>query len=206
MSVTYGVNLSLQYMFAAPKHDMKFFRADTSGTAQEPLPQTSITPEDRVHSLMYKATMDCLAGPHLTITGQKFQTALNGRIGALPITNEWVEMDDLFSFLRTLISYSALEAMCGVSFLNTFPDFFDNFWRFDGRMPALLNGWPRWIMPKAWQARDRCLSVMKQWRQLSNEENFDGSEFYWRKWSYYSKMQGISKDGVASSDLGFLWA
>ena len=204
--MTYGVNLSLQYMFDAPKHDVKFFKADISGTAHEPHPQSSIRPENRVHSLMFKATVDCLTGSHLTITGQRFQTALVRRIRTLPIEDTWVEMGDLFGFLHSLISYSAIDAMCGLSFLERFPDFFDDFWQFDGRIPTLLNGWPRWMIPKAWQARDRCLSAMKQWRQSSNEDNFDGNEFYWRKWSYYSKMQGISDDGVASSDIGFLWA
>ena len=206
MSVTHGINLSLQNMFNAPKQDMKFFKADVSGIASEPHPQSSIRPENRVHSLMHKATVDCLAGPQLAITGQRFQTALERRIEALPVKDEWVEMDDLFSFLRPLISYSALEAMCGASFLQTYPEFFENFWHFDREMPTLLNGWPRWIMPKAWRARDRCLSAMKRWRQSSNEDNFDGNEFHRRKWSYYSKMQGISDDGIASSDLGFLWA
>ena len=204
--MTHGINLSLQNMFDAPKNDVKFFKADVSGIAYEPHPQSSIRPENRVHSLMHKATVDCLAGPHLTITGQRFQAALRRRTGALPVKNEWVEMDDLFDFLRPLISYSAIEAACGVSFLETYPDFFDSFWQFDSRMPTLLNGWPRWTMPKAWQARDRCLSALKQWRQSSNEENFEGNEFHWRKWSYYSTMQGISEGGVASSDLGFLWA
>ena len=203
--MTHGINLSLQYMFDAPKHDMKFFNADTSGIAHEPHPQSSIRPENRIHSLMHKATVDYLAGPHLIITGQRFQTALERRIKALPMKDEWIEIDDLFSFLRPLISYSAIETICGVSFLKTFPGFFDDFWTFDSKMSTLLNGWPRWLIPKAWQARDRCLLAMKQWRRLSNE-NFDGHEFYWRKWSYYSKMRGISEDGVASSDLGFLWA
>lgn len=206
LTSVHGINLSLQNMFNAPKHDMKFFKADVSGLANEPHPQSSIRPENRVHHLMHRATIDSLTGPNLIITGQSLQTALRRRIKTLPIKDKWVEMDDLFSFIHPLISYSVIETICGVSFLKSFPDFFADFWHFDGRMPTILNNWPRWIIPKAWQARDRCLSAMKQWRQQSNQENFDGNGFYWRKWSYYSKMQGISDDGVASSDIGFLWA
>ena len=203
MNVTHGINLSLQYMFNAPKHDMKFFKADTSGIAQEPHHQSSTRPENRVHSLMHKATVDCLAGPQLTITGQRFQSALKRRTEALPVNDEWIEMDDLFSFLRSLIPYSAIEAMCGVSFLKTFPDFPNDFWNFDGRMPSLLNGCPRWRMPKAWQARDRCLSAIKQWRQLSNEENFDGNDFYWRKWATTRKCKGSAMMASQAQILGF---
>ena len=124
----------------------------------------------------------------------------------LPVKDEWVEMDDLFSFMRSFTSYSAIETMCGVSFLKTFPDFCENFWHLDSRMPTMLQNWPRWMIPKLWQTRDRCLSAMKQWRQLCSEKTFDGNGFYWRRWSYYLKVQGISDDGVASSDVGILWA
>ena len=127
------------------------------------------------------------------------------RIVAVPVQDEWIKMDDLFSFLRPLISYSTIEAMCGASFLREFPDFADSFWNFNSKMPILLQGWPRWMMPKTWQARDRCISTMKQWRKTCDKENFDGNAMILRRWSYFSKMQGLSEDGVACSDLGILW-
>ncbi len=209
MTSTNGINIALQNMFDTPKQDMTFFRADKSGITHDPHPQSPTKPTDRVFYLMHKATVDCLAGSHITIAAQKFQAALERRIDAVPVRDEWVEMDDLFSFLRPLVSYSTVEAMCGANFLTTFPDFIDSFWNFNSRMPKLLQGWPRWMMPKAWQARDQCISTMKQWRKMSDkenfEENFDGNAMILRRWSYFSKMQGLSEDGVACSDLGILW-
>ena len=209
MTSTNGINIALQNMFDTPKRDMMFFRAEKSGITHDPHPQSSTKPEDRVFYLMHKATVDCLAGSHITIAAQKFQTALERRIDAVPVQDEWVEMDDLFSFLRPLVSLSTVEAMCGANFLKMFPDFIDSFWNFNSRMPKLLQGWPRWMMPKAWQARDQCISTMKQWRKMSDkenfEENFDGNAMILRRWSYFSKMQGLSEDGVACSDLGILW-
>ena len=154
---------------------------------------------------MHQATVDCLAGSHVTIATERFQAALERRIKNVPIGNDWLEMDDLYSFLRPLVSYSTIEAMCGANFLMMFPDFVDNFWSFNRKMSKLLQGWPRWMMPKAWQARDRCISTMKQWRKTSNEENFDGNAMIQRRWSYFSKMHGISDHGIACSDLGILW-
>lgn len=209
MTSTNGINIALHNMFDTPKQDMIFFQADRSGITHDPHPQSSTKPENRVFYLMHKATVDCLAGLHITIAAQKFQVALQRSIEAVPVQDKWVEMDDLFSFLRPLISHSTVEAMCGANFLHMFPDFLDNFWSFNSRMPKLLQGWPRWMMPKAWRARDQCVSTMKKWRKMSDnanfEENFDGNAMILRRWSYFSKMQGLSEDGIACSDLGILW-
>ena len=192
-------------MFNTSKKDMEFFEADRSGISHDPHPLSSTKPENRVFHLMHKATLDCLAGSHMMIAGERFQVALKRRIEAVPVQDRWVEMDDLFSFLKPLVSYSTIEAMCGPSFLRNFPEFGENFWHFNSSMPKLLQGWPRWTMPKAWQARDRCTSMMKEWRRISNEDNFDGNAMILRRWSYFSKMQGLSDDGIAKSDLGILW-
>jgi len=205
LTSTNGINIALSNMFATPKPDMKFFEADDSGITHDPHPGSSTRPNDRVFYLMHKATVDCLAGSHITIAAQRFQAALTNRIEENPVADEWVEMDDLFTFLRPLISYSTVEAMCGANFLRTFPNFVGDFWNFNSKMPRLLQGWPRWIIPKAWQARDRCIATMKRWREMSNEENFDGNAMIPRRWSYFSKMEELSDHGVACSDLGILW-
>ena len=177
---------------------MMFFKADNSGITNDPHPQSSRRPEDRVFHLMHKATVDCLAGPHLTIAARKFQTALVKNIEASSVAYEWIEKDDLFNFVRDLTSCSTIEAMCGAKFLQMFPGFTADFWNFDRRMP-------RWIIPKTWQGRDQCIAIMKKWRTLCNEEDFDGNAMITRRWSYFSKMEGLSDHGVACSDLGILW-
>lgn len=205
MTSTNGINIALRNMFGTPRKDMLFFENDKSGITYDPHPHSSTRPEDRVFYLMHKATVDCLSGSHITIANERFQGALKKRIQAVPVHSEWVVMEDLFGFLRPLISYSTIEAMCGAHFLDRFPDFGECFWRFNSQMPMLLRGLPRWMTPKAWQARDRCVSMMKQWRKISNDGNFDGNAMMMRRWSYFSKMQGLSEHGVACSDLGILW-
>lgn len=163
------------------------------------------TPRAQKTVFMHKATVNCLAGSHITIATKNFQAALERRIKTVPVGTEWFEMDDLFSFLRPLISNSTFEAMCGAHFLKMFPEFVDNFRSFNRRMPKLLQGWPRWMMPKAWQACDQCISTMTQWRNMSNEEIFDGNAMIQRRWGYFSKMQGLSDHAIACSDLGILW-
>ena len=192
-------------MFDTPGKDLEFFEADDSGITYDPHPQSSRRPEDRVFYLMHKATVACLAGSHLTLAAQSFQRALEKHMDAVPIGHEWADYPDLFDFLRPLISHSTVEAMCGSNFVSRFPDFVQDFWRFNSSMPKLLQGWPRWAMPGAWRARDLCIEVMKQWRNSSDEQTFTGNAMIPRRWSYFSKMKRISTYGVACSDLGILW-
>lgn len=192
-------------MFNTSKKDIVFFEADDSGITLDPHPKSSTPPEDRVFYLMHKATIDNLAGSQLKIAAQKFQTALESQIEACSITDEWVEMDDLFRFLQPLISSSIVQAMCGVNFVRNFPDFVEDLRSFNLKMPLLLRGWPRWMIPTAWQKRDRCIAAMTEWRKLNNEGKFDGNAMFPQRWSSFSKMPAISEHGVACSDMGILW-
>ncbi|KAL8811175.1 MAG: hypothetical protein Q9223_006229 [Gallowayella weberi] len=159
MTSTNGINIALSNMFNTPKEDMLFFEADDSGITHDPHPRSATKIENRVFYLMHKATVDCLAGSHLTAAALAFQTALAER----------------------------------------------DFWMFNGTMPRLLQGWPRWMMPKAWQARDRCIAAMKKWRSMTDGFAFDGNAMIPRRWSYFSRMKELSEHGVACSDLGILW-
>jgi hypothetical protein len=200
-------------MFNTPKEDMIFFENDDSGITHDPHAQSLVDPENRVFYLMHKATVDCLAGSHVRVAARKFEKALWDQIETkFSTTTEWIEMNDLFEFIRPLISRATIQAMCGATFLRVFPEFFEKFWNFNEDMPKLLQGWPRWMMPKAWRARDLCIAIMKKWRKLHDTQTsdsdggtFDGSAMILRRWSYFSKMQELSEHGVACSDLGILW-
>ena len=60
-------------------------------------------------------------------------------------------------------------------------------------------------MPRAWRSRDRCIAITEEWRKTSNMEEFDGNAMILRRWQYFSKMEKLSEDGVACSDLGIFW-
>ena len=202
-----GIKMSFAHMFATSKEDMKIYEADNSGVAHEPHPRSSIKPEDRVLHYIHKSIAETLSGPQLTIAAQRFKDALVSQTKASPITGEWVEMEDLFTFVQPMISRSTFQAMCGASFLQKFPEYYEDFWYFNQNMPKFLHRFPRWIIPRAWQARDRCFAAMKKWRKMCQEEG-DASEagaMIQQRWSYFSKMQGLSEDGVARSDVGILW-
>lgn len=204
LTPTDGIHTAMHNMFGMSKQDLKFFEADNSGISRDPHPQS--TSKYRVHHFTYNSVIHGLSGSHLMVTGQKFQAALLRRIEAVPVQEEWLELDDLFGFLLPLISNATFEAICGAEFLTLFPQFAVDFWTFDRKMPRLAQGWPRWTMSKTWQARDRCLSVMKEWRRISKKENSDVNALYQRRWGFFSEVRGLSDDAIAGIDLGILWA
>ena len=185
---------------------MKYWISDNSGITIDPHPQSSVRPENRGHYTMFKAITHGLTSVNLRIAGEEFQAALQRRRDALPVHDEWVEMDDLYSFLLPLISESTYTAMFGSKFLEFFPNFPASFWTFHRTMRKLAVGWPRWIIPKASEARHQCLSALKQWRRIHKIENSKVNPLYEERWEFFSKTQGLSDDGAASSDLGILWS
>lgn len=213
LTSTNGITIALSNMFNTSKKNMEFFRADNSGLTHDPHPMSNVRPDDRIFYLMHKATVDCLAGPHLAATSRDFQTALKERIADVPVGDDWVEMPDLYTWLRPHISHATVKAMCGSCFLELNPTFVQDFWNFDKAMPKLLQGWPRWMHPSAWKAREKCIEGMRRWRKLSDGQSsssltdlaFPGNEMIRARWRYFAKMDRLSDEGVACSDLGILW-
>ncbi|KAL8643706.1 MAG: hypothetical protein Q9226_008173, partial [Calogaya cf. arnoldii] len=147
---------------------------------------------------------DYLSGPNLAATAQIYQTAMKRQLAGVPVEDEWIEMDDLFSFARRLVANSTCETMLGAKFLAQFPDFVDSFYAYNSRIRRLLQGWPMFLIPRAWRARERCIEIMRQWRKTLNMEEFDGSPMMVRRWSIFEKWN-ISDDAIAAQDLGILW-
>ena len=110
-------------MFGSSKQDMKYWISDNSGITIDPHPQSSVRPENRGHHTMYKAIAHGLTSCNLMKAGENFKAALQRRIDAVPVHEQWVEMDDLYSFLLPLIAESTFTAMFGSKFLDIFPDF-----------------------------------------------------------------------------------
>ena len=200
-----ALNLSLSNMFGVPGKEMPFFLGDRTGSSHDPHASSPARdPDHRVSYLMLKTTADYLSGPHLTATAQKYQAAMKSQVDSLPVGDDWVEMDDLFNFARRLIANSTVETMLGSSFLSQFPDFVDSFYTYNNRIRRFLQGWPRFLLPKAWCARKRCIEIMRQWRKTVNVHDFDGSPMMLKRWTWFEKWN-ISDDAIAASDLGILW-
>ena len=179
---------------------------DKSGSAQEPHPQSLTKPEDRYFQLMHKSSTDFLSGPHLLAAGLNLETALRSRLERSSVTTEWIEMDDLYDFVRSFVSPATVQAMCGARFVERFPDFVEKFWKLNGQLPRFLEGWTRLFLPRAWDSREACISNLQEWRDIAQkDEQYNGHGMMTRRWQYFSKMEAFSSRAVACSDLGILW-
>ncbi|KAL8639944.1 MAG: hypothetical protein Q9228_003084 [Teloschistes exilis] len=205
MSSCDGLSLALRNLFGTPRRDMIAIRQDKSGSSHDPHPQSSTRPEDRIFHHMFKATADTLAGANLNTTASKFQIAMKRRIEEAPVQQEWLEMDDLFGFLRPLIANATVEAVCGTAFVEKYPDFVENFYAFNDKATSFLYGWPGFLMPRANRGRERCIAIMQEWRRTFDAQGFDGNPMMLHRWSYFSKIKGMSGYGVACQDVGIVW-
>ena len=207
---------AFSYMFAVPARDMPIFTSDHTGSAHEPHPDAPARDKDhRVSYLMLKTVVDHWTGSGLAATTMRFRRAIERQIHNVDVgrgkvqgmEEEWVEMDDLFRFVRALVARATCETMLGSRFLAQFPDFVDCLYTYNDRLMRFVQGWPRIFIPRAWAARKRCIEIMRLWRRGVEADvgSFDGSPMMVKRWEWFEKW-GFSGDAVACLDMGFLWA
>ena len=205
LSNTSGLMVAMENMFHTPKAEMDYFMADLSGISYDPHPRSSKRPEDRYFQLTFKATADCLSGSHLTLAAQRFQNAMVRLTTAAPIQDEWIEKEDLLGFLRSLLAKCTVEAVCGKTFAEKYPNFTEDFYEYNAEIPKFLHGLPRFLISrKSWNARERCIATLQDWRKNFTEQDFDGNAMITRRWKHFSEME-LSDYAVGCQDLGILW-
>ena len=206
-------------LFGTSKHALEFYESDDSGVNQLPHPKSNVQPENRIHYLTHKTTIELLAGKHLQSLAESFRNILQRRIRHMQSGSDWTYMPDLNSLLQSHMFSAAVEGMCGPYFLRLSPNFARDFWDFDGQMPYILKGYPRVLKPAAWRARDRCLEGIKKWhahiKQYGTTTSGDaenpqdpyyGTALMRERQKYSSKMRPMTADATASADLGLIWA
>lgn len=210
--------LAVSNMFGMPAKAQDFLAADDSGLNSKPHPTSNVKPEHRIDYLTHAAILRFLSGPGLKPLVSRFKEMIMGQFASQDIFSEWVEMPDLYSFLKVQIFNASVEAMCGSHILLLNPTFCEDFWKFDAGLSNLAKGYPWWLIPSAYQARNRCLAHVKKWHLFlrensSREESEDYDSFdpklgaglmrYRQK--MWSKMEAIDAGAMASEDLGMLW-
>lgn len=210
--------LAVSNMFGMPAKAKEFLASDDSGLNSKPHPTSNIRPEHRVDYLTHNALAKFLSGPGLDPFVSRFKNNIMRRFADQDIGSEWIEMPDLYSFLKVQIFTASVEAMCGSYILSLNPTFCKDFWRFDAGLPNLAKGYPQWLIPATYQARNKCLAHVKKWHLFLRESkcieesgdhgSFDaklGAGIMRHRQKLYSKMDAIDADAMASEDLGMLW-
>ncbi|KAF1839163.1 cytochrome P450 [Decorospora gaudefroyi] len=217
-SPIYVYTIGLRYMFGMSEKALETYTADDSGPARNPHPSSNVAPHNRVDFLTHDLLLRGLTGAPMLPTFRRFQTIVKRNLGAQEIGDEWVEMPDLFRFFTKNIGTAVLEALFGPSLLEINPGFADDMWTFDQEVQNLAKRLPRFMIPRAYQVRNRMLAQIQNWYRYAREhfrDDEDGAAGDWDPfWGSVMNrdrqksllgIDGQDDAAMASADLGLMW-
>lgn len=191
--------------------------ADDSGPFPKPHPQSNVLPHNRIDYLTSSGFSLGLTGPGLMPTVNRFVTHLNSQLQALPISEEWTEMDDFAEFFREVAGLSTITSLLGPTMLRLHPNFAKDLWKFDNSLESFKL--PSFLASKACRLRENLVEQFKAWYKYARE-HFDeslisedgdgdpiwGSSLIRHRQSVLLKVDGQDDDSLARVDLGLAWA
>ena len=198
---------------------VSIIEADTSGVSEKPLPGSNIPPHRRILRMQQLNTFDMISKTGTTEILPKYIQFYNQGLVAHDIGPKWINMPDLFVFLRDLTFEASVNTLCGPDLLKDNPHFGEFFWIFDSNVHFLNVGLPSWFRPSARRARNECVKAISRWR-VSAAEKFrkkiiDDSEMFDGIWgskimrdrnNMYKKFPEFDEAARSGADLGVIWA
>lgn len=191
----------------------------------KPAPGSLVEDKNRLWFKSHHNFTTNLKGPGLKGLTQQFKDNL-----ALQLTGKnsnlsgeaWVELPDLFGFVKDTTFIASTNAFCGPHLLELNPTLVRDFWDFDASLLRYMSviPAPRWLMPACYALRNRLHSGFLEWHERANKNfNWDGkgNEVYWEPnfGSHVMRSQSqmfrdasvqVSPEGRAATDLGLFWA
>ncbi|KAI0407179.1 cytochrome P450 [Xylaria palmicola] len=220
LNSTPGIILMLSNLFGLPKSAGEFYAEDNSGISSSPITGTSVAVHNRIGHLRHSAAAKYLYGPHLRSMTERFV----GRFAAQIHENEavgadWVEYPDLVDWLQRFMFRAATTSLCGPHIFRLNPGFTDDYWAYMSHVPALAKGFPRWVSPGAYRARDRCIRAIERWHKHAwanvdhardddsvEYEEYFGARIMRVRYAYAKKMDRMTDEARAAEDLAMVFA
>lgn len=147
---------------------MWFYRADDSGMAAEPRKGSTVEPQHRILYMQTHSAQKWMASPNLEPLASRFMDKLHLSFEALAIREDWTEYPDFFDFLQIVIRAN-IETLLGSKILELNPTLVQDFCDAKTYAPDYFRGWPRWLIPRAFQARDRVINGIEKWHKYALE-------------------------------------
>ncbi|PSN67991.1 cytochrome P450 [Corynespora cassiicola Philippines] len=211
----------LQHVFGMSEAALAPYRADDSGPFPRPHPKSGIEERNRVAYLVHRNMTTGMVGKGLGPARERLEGGVRRRVGEVlggGSEDGWVEREDLLRFVYEIVGLAVIEALCGPLLLECNPTFVEDFWVYDAKVPFMARAVPRWVMPKAYRARETLLKQLKNWyttaRSRFKKEGLGsdgdssawGSEMMRERQEVLLKVDGQDDASVAAIDLGFIWA
>ncbi|KAH7082811.1 cytochrome P450 [Paraphoma chrysanthemicola] len=206
-------------MFGGPQKIIDAIAKDNSGIGVKPYPGTDVHPGRRLMRNQVIFFSDAFSKSSLDEMVPRFVDAVEDWCKASNIGKDWVEMPDLYLFLRDVLFDCGVVSIFGQQMLDLNPDLCKDFWEYDTNIGFLALGMPRWMRPDAPKSRDRMVASMKRWRQhaLKNDKPGSSDDATWdpawglgaikRRNKLLDATEGLfEEDGRASIDLALIWS
>ncbi|KAL1612156.1 hypothetical protein SLS60_000380 [Paraconiothyrium brasiliense] len=194
---------------------------DTSGSAREPLPGSSVPANKRILRMQQVSTLDVITSKDgMAEILRQFTRVFDDMLNELVGGGSWVEVQDLYWFMRHIGSTAIITALCGPRLLRDCPGFLDNFWTFDEKVHFLHMALPHWLNPRAERSRTFCTDAITKWRkeaiEMAKSASRDIDDDMWNEiWGLkamrlrnemYDNFPEIDEYSRSGADLGILWA
>lgn len=218
-----AVTFALKNLLKTPSSAISWYEADNSGIGNTPLKGSTTEHAHRIHFHQARTSQKFLSNQHLWKLSSRYLQILEEYLETIikgTPSEQWVEFPDLYHFLQVHVTRAMIHSLMGSHLLETSSTFIEDFWTFDSHVPRLLRAFPRWMIPKAYQARDRLLETIKTWHahahahadctKLGDDdpewEPYFGSKLVRARQEYALKAHFMNADARASEDLGLLMA
>tara|TARA_R110002003_G_scaffold155_4_gene13686 strand:- start:2243 stop:2809 length:567 start_codon:yes stop_codon:yes gene_type:complete len=185
----------------------------------KPYPGTQVHPGRRLMRNQVVFFADAFSKSSLDEMVPRFVEAVEEWCKTSGIGDQWVEMPDLYLFVRDILFDCGVVSIFGHQMLDLNPGLCKDFWEYDTNIGFLALGMPSWMKPDAAKSRDRMVAAMKRWRQhavrntdpkVPEDATWDAS---WglgaikRRNKLLDATEGLfEEDGRASIDLALIWS
>ncbi len=221
MSGNIATTTAMEKSFGMPRPSVEFYEADDGGHQPNPKAGSTVKPENRVLYETHKLVNTNLTGESLIGITSRFQKFLAQQLTETnDVRDEWIEIPDLYAFMKKHIMEAATTSMFGTYILSLNPTFMEDFWAWNPDMGTLFLGVPRWLVPGAYRNRTKVLDNVKRWHKYAREhydcskvspedadwEPYWGSKFSRRRQVMFNKWNQLDDTAKAAEDFSIIWA
>lgn len=200
----------LQNAFGCPKQLAHHFKP---GYSSEGIP-------NEIEQAIHRGVQTGLSGAQLDVLASRFQTTLLDKMqkSRHEIGDDWVQIPDLTNLVQRYVLESAMCTFFGPYMISLNPTIVDDFCHFNEYIRLLFMGMPRWLIPRAYEARDRMLQCIKRWYEHASEncevaeledvdwEPYYGSRFIRERQGLLAKRGVVDETARAAENFANLWA
>ncbi|KAJ0108222.1 hypothetical protein J7T55_000187 [Diaporthe amygdali] len=217
-STLFVQRLVLENAFLLPKAATRLYLQDNSGPDAKPFAGSMVRHHNRVEFHARISQQRLLLGSGQSSLFRRLFSNITMRLSSLEIGQEWENVSDLLDVFKSNLTAATVDSLAGPALLQRHPSLVKDIWTIDKNIIGLLLKMPRFMNPKAHQARDRALEAVQDWQAWARQnftpdavdeevnDPFWGSSFFRERQELFLAMDGFSYDAIASEDLSFIWS